>query len=506
MKHLFLSTLLLFNLLASGQQKIIKLLPNVGQGYLVLDKTVDSNIDFWSVTLIHRTFGVDGSAKDDVIKQTELFGINYISIPSEITKSTETYLIKVDAYSAAKEIIITEGPLLISIGTESYAETCKWTCNGITYAFNIRQAVHPNGGSSVFSLTTAFDYFNSSIQMAIPYYQYMSPTQYQLISQSNTNPNYNQDLANYGLTNFSVNGITVIQLNNVTSSSYHDAQNNVLNGTIYGVQKILGPWNGNYIQTPNQAFGNTVCTNDLNWAINLMNNAGGGTLFSSQGLPNLQCIPSFDSDPDGSEFDPDCLLILQDFVFGDGEDEDGNIFDLLSEIDSCNTGGFPSPWWEEIESVLITDLDNPSTPIVINTAELFNANGEFVTPNFTLKASLYSIGISFKNGQYLPIVKEIKKPLVNTFALANLLDVVIFPVPITNEQFEINFKAQAKLKFDYVLTDFNGNELYRKNFVIQEGQDRNHTIKPKENMPLGFLVNRFIFEDGSVKTVQSIKE
>ncbi len=424
-----------------------------------------------------------------------------INIPKEITASTETYLIKVEAYSAAKEIIISEGPLQVSIGIESYTEVCKWTCNGITYAFDIDQAVHPNGGSSIFSLNTAFDYFNSSIQMAIPYYQYMSPTQYQQISQSSSNPNYNQDLANYGLTNFSINGITVIQIN-ATGSSYHDVQNNVLSGTVYGVQKTLGPWNGNFIQTPNQAFGNTVCPNDLNWAINLMNTAGGGTLFSSHGMPNLQCLPSFDSDPDGSDFNAECLLLLQDFILG----EDGDIFDLLSQIEACNSGGSPTHWWEEIDGVLINDLDISTPPIVINSSDLFNANGEFVSPNITLNASLYSVGIHLKNGQYIPLVKELKKQLVNSYELANLLDVVIFPVPITGEQFEINFKTQAKLKFDYVLTDFNGIELFRKNFVIQEGQDRNYTIKPKLTMPSGFLVNIFIFEDASVKSVQTIKE
>ena len=495
MKHLFLTITLLFSIIASGQEKIIKLLPNVGQGYLVLDKTVNTNIDFWSVSLIHRTFGADGSFKDDVIKQTELFGINYINIPKEITASTETYLIQVEAYSAAKEIIISEGPVQVSIGTGSYTEVCKWTCNGITYAFDIKQAVHPNGGSSIFSLNTSFDYFNTSIQMAIPYYQYMTDNAF--LNTYCPSGDWTQFTSSC-----SSNGITIVGPLNGNSGNYRDATNNVLSGNVYGVMKTLGPWHGNFIQTPDQAFGNTVCANDLNWAINLMNTAALGTLFSSQGMPNLQCIPSFDSDPSGSGFNPECLLLLQSFILG----EDGDIFDLLSQIEACNSGGSSTHWWEEIDNVIVNDLDKFSTPTVINSSDLFNANGEFVSPNITLNPSLYSIGISLKNGQYIPLVKELKKPLVNAYELANLLDVVIFPVPIPGEQFEINFQAHAKLKFDYVLTDFNGNELFRKNFVIQEGQDRNHTIKPKKTMPSGFLVNLFIFEDGSVKSVQTIKE
>ncbi len=60
-------------------------------------------------------------------------------------------------------------------------------------------------------------------------------------------------------------------------------------------------------------------------------------------------------------------------------------------------------------------------------------------------------------------------------------------------------------KFDYVLLDFNGNELYRKTFVVQKDHSRVHVIKPKEDMPSGVLVNRFEFSDGSVKSFQTIK-
>lgn len=495
MKKLILAITLLLCTNIYSQEKIIKLMPQMGSGYLVLDKTVNTNIDFWSVTLIKRTFGSDGSQKDDIIKQTELFGTNFMHFSKEITASTDLYLIQVDAYSAAKEIILTEGPIQVSIGGGSYNEVCNWICNGITYAFDIKQLVSPSGSNSIFSLNRAYDYYNTTIQMAIPYYQYMSDNAFLNIYCPS---NEWSDFTNSCMSN----GVTIIGPLNGNSGNYRDATFNLLSGNVWGVMKTLGPWSGNYIQTSSQPFGNTVCPNDLNWAINLMNSDGGGTLFSSHGFPNLQCVPAYDENTNLPGFDSECLLILQDFNIG----VDGDIFDLLAQLDECNSGGSATQWWEEIDKVIINELDRSAAPIFINPADFLNENGGFVSPNFTLNPGLYSIGISFKKGQYIPLVKELKNQLINNYELANLLDVVIFPVPISGQEFEINFQTHAKLKFDYVLTDFNGIELFQKNFVIQEGQNRNYTIKPKDVMSSGFLINRFIFEDGSIKSVQTIKE
>ena len=65
-------------------------------------------------------------------------------------------------------------------------------------------------------------------------------------------------------------------------------------------------------------------------------------------------------------------------------------------------------------------------------------------------------------------------------------------------------KAHATLKFDYELRDFTGALVTTKNFTIHKDHEKIQRMNEK-NIPEGFLVHRFIFEDGSVKTIQTMK-
>lgn len=66
-------------------------------------------------------------------------------------------------------------------------------------------------------------------------------------------------------------------------------------------------------------------------------------------------------------------------------------------------------------------------------------------------------------------------------------------------------KAHATLKFDYELRDFTGNLLVSRKFVIHKDHEKTQKMNEK-NIPEGFLIHRFIFEDGSVKTIQTQKQ
>ena len=53
--------------------------------------------------------------------------------------------------------------------------------------------------------------------------------------------------------------------------------------------------------------------------------------------------------------------------------------------------------------------------------------------------------------------------------------------------------------------DFNGTVLYKKNFVLQKGHDRTHTIKVHDGIPSGILFHHFVFEDGSQISIETCK-
>lgn len=115
------------------------------------------------------------------------------------------------------------------------------------------------------------------------------------------------------------------------------------------------------------------------------------------------------------------------------------------------------------------------------------------------------MGFTFSNGQYFPLIREVSTPLTSSIPLSDFLETTFFPVPVETNEFQVRMKANAKLKFEYILLDHQGNELYRKNFVLQQGHERDHLIRVNEGIPAGLLINKFIFEDGSELNITTMK-
>jgi len=162
-----------------------------------------------------------------------------------------------------------------------------------------------------------------------------------------------------------------------------------------------------------------------------------------------------------------------------------------------------NPWW--ISEINIIPINPTIQPIDIRTEEFLSPNNEFNGPNFVLKPWLYKIMFTINSGFTFPIYKEVKKKLLNYYELSHFLHVNAYPSPIIDDQFTLHLVADAKLKFDYELVDFNGTVLYTKNFVLQKGHDCTHTIKVHDGIPAGILFHRFIFEDGSQISIETCK-
>ena len=347
------------------------------------------------------------------------------------------------------------------------------------------------------------------------------------------------------------NGVNVIGPLDGNATTYYNVNGLPISGAVIGVRKDAGPWkvqNGQVQTPPTLLFGLGVCTNPRSWAIGIVNTHGD---FSRSGnlpdFPPLQCMPQ-PGIPDGGAgssniADPKCLPPSIQFTIG----VDGDFWKYMEKVHKCydknydswwgnppeegKEGQGPAQWWTLVNRIIIADLGDGTggtEPIIINTARFFNSNeggnsepddgtggdpgdgttgvsGEWNGSQFTLNPGLYSIGIAFKNGNYVPHVVEVPVAVYNVYEQANFFEAQIFPNPITGDQFQINMQAQVTMKFDYEIWDFYGNQLYSRNFVMHIEQDRTHTIN-KNNLPSGLLLHRFVFEDGSVKSIQTLKD
>jgi hypothetical protein len=181
-------------------------------------------------------------------------------------------------------------------------------------------------------------------------------------------------------------------------------------------------------------------------------------------------------------------------------------FVLKSKI-GCITGTEIKSIIDITHEIQFSRIDTLNYSLSLTKDQIINSSGEITAPDITLNKGLYRLNLFTDEFGLITWVFEVENNIVITSNQADFLTPTIYPVPITENQFQLKLEAAAKVKFTYKLYDNNMNEIYSKNFVIQKDEERTHTIKPhgNGNIPQGFLYNQFIFEDGSLKTITTIK-
>ncbi|MBI4646080.1 MAG: hypothetical protein HY738_05640 [Bacteroidia bacterium] len=162
--------MLIYSINIPAQNSVVRLKSDIGQGYLVLDKTNYQEVDHWKISTIKRIYNQDGTSNDQLIEEIALpSGKNYIKIPKErrINNNGVRYFAKIEGFTNANAEVIAEvtqisignGPPLelTCPGCEPYANGCYWKCNGLTYAWKIQEYYPVNGGNSYFAVESAYD-------------------------------------------------------------------------------------------------------------------------------------------------------------------------------------------------------------------------------------------------------------------------------------------------------------------------------------------------------------
>jgi hypothetical protein len=450
--------------------------------------------------------------------KTIMAGVNYMKIPDNIDYSKDNYTIEVTGYNNTNQISSFEeaivNPLPPEAGPSEFNHECSWICDGLTYAYEIKAYSntldpHPwyTNSHSFLTLESARQDFGTL--GGVPYYEYMSETQF--LAQCNS-------YQTGGPGSCIIDNINNIKITN-PQIDYRNAQNNVIPGPVYGVGKDLGPWEGNFISTGSIPTGNAICGNNLGWAINRINTMSGPfnqpNLLDLYGMPDLECTPGFA--PSGNSIGTldqstlDCIGQLN-WVFGDplaNPNANGDVFDYLNAIQEClgNTGF--SQWYEDIEEVSIYQIlgGNTTQPIDIYASALFNENGEFDSPQISLLPGLYSIALkSTDNGLYLPLIEEIKEPLNSSIPMSSLFSATLYPNPIIENFVDIDMTSQAKMAVDFLITDLNGSEYTKRKLFLEKDQNQNVriSIDQIESLPTGTLICTFIFQDGSSQSYNII--
>ena len=141
----------------------------------------------------------------------------------------------------------------------------------------------------------------------------------------------------------------------------------------------------------------------------------------------------------------------------------------------------------------------------VQIADLFDNFGNPIDIPIQLNPGLYSITFQFEDGSFFRVIEEKERETYNPATMANYLSVTIFPVPILENEFNMNLNATQSMDFEYSLHDFNGGILYQTRVYINEGEAENIRVRVENGIPKGFLINKFSFPDGSYLSIITVK-
>ena len=518
MKKILIFAALLFSGGAFSQAprtlSAISRMPYEANDYLILDQQKNPNVVSWVVTISRRSVNAQNSTVEFIReKSINLIGESFIKLDEAFL--TDPYFVTVQGLNSSRVIIVEEGPLAMN-GEPSTMEG-SWGCLGSKYGYKINNWVNPSNGNG----TLMMDVVNKPD--GTPYYEWMSSTAYTQMENLSSVPG--ESVAKYYGAYYPLdfehnNGGQLITLDVPQGSGYTDANGQALSGTIYGIQKRLGPWANqssfggimaNHLlgqSASGQTFEwakNTLNANNSNNANNVPDLTCNGTTFSPTGNGDGE-IGDGDLPEEAEMFDP-CIQNTIDYFL-----EFGDPFGLIEfEYDGdCNSGSNSNGtngWnWPMSANAITFQLHAlGSEPIKYTYDTFFNEQGAYIGDPIVLGKGLYTMTIQFSDNSFKVYYFESKEKTTSNLTKADFLDVNIFAVPVVGNSFNMTLTATAKSDFIYELYDDNGNRLYSQNYRMEKNRTFTDLISVPSGIPSGILINKFKFTDGSEISIQTIK-
>ena len=467
----------------------------------MLEKS-DPSLKYFSVNIIDRTWNNDGSTTECLLGSVEVWDVNYFCLPKKFRNPLLNHQILLDIHGKdANGSIIYDSPY-ISYLHGGDIESTTWYCNSCGYSYTIVQAFHPTGDIVGYSISLSTG----------PGYVWWGNAEFPYTGSWYSIPGYiDQISALY----FNANSIAEYDLSNcnehrTASCGCVGSGNNVYAiGYNKGMREWL-PYQGELV------FGHSA--SDLQEAIALINSHavnGIPFLFCSE-MIELEWNPDEDAETneEWTNFMFEILLngtnglIEEPFQIG----KIGLNYDFWDMTSFVLSGyGTPAdqaaPAISRIQNIRISPMDMASALPVLEftSADLIAAQSDPTGLNFTLPEGLYACTLSIEGKGHRRIIFEVMNSTSNNFDLADLANIVIFPVPLSVNDYSFHFSTICKQEMKYELFDSNGNKLFMSDYIVESGHSEDHRISVSNGIPQGLLMNKFTFLDGSVKSITTLK-
>lgn len=492
---------------------IFRIDPYRANGHFIMDPQVfDSlELDHVGVDIIATPHGEEPS-NGTVIKtltldrQNPWKRISGAELDAEPAGSFFHY--RVRGYDLLNDVVFDEEPARWN-GDSSYV-ACTQTCNGNNYAW----------------LLTNYSNYTNTLQTIYldnaPFCFYVPISKWDDFKQT-------QNPYNIGLTAWSTyeNGGThadCFRVDEIPPGAREINGEPVIPGHVghqgWAIQKKKGPWLNLYDWSDHQVGTGQICVSDGENLVNYFNSAAS----VQQNIANLPGNPGPLACPNG--------LLSQIFVDGPGGelalgcewielinhaanvDIDGNvdIMEVVLYVLSCREGGegfdwpptpAPSTGLSGVGGVQINKWSGKEGPILGVSVPTPSTEGGPIDPKLIpvkkalLEPGLYELVILMKNGQIIRHFEELKQSVTVGASFDSFVQATIYPVPVKETHFAIDFDLLAPMNIRLTIVDNNGMSYYQRQLEFELGGKNKHVVRMNTRWPNGVYHAVLGYSDGS---------
>jgi len=527
MKKLLLSISFLLGMTAISysqtRQNWISKLPEQANGFLLLDYLNYPTVQKWQIDVYQKVM-LNGNYISQKISSKTLLGKNYTFI-DEIGSGIDLEYVVSGSDGDGRVIANPNG---VPIGwTGAGSLTCAWSCVGGNYAYGIEFYSTQDGGTGQYMMVPPYEPIDQPC-----YYEWVEASYFNTWAQDGVNnAPFRRDIMQNTATityPYSANPEFLIKINVPSGEYKYDRNGQAINGWVYGVKKYYGQYASNSAMYTSHSTTNdeSECGYPISYPIGQINMAiSDFNANHTPVIPSLQCQGSgfihavgnygeyaSVSDPISNETEP-CTGDIYEYI---GQNwEEGGIYLLVVYSEPClDFGSLGTPgngqgldWPEELHQMNIVKYEEDDVePISILREDIFDANDNFIgDENLNLTPGLYQVQYIYSDLSIGTYYFNTDKNISSEVFEKDFITYTAYPVPITNNEFRLNFQATKNLSFIYDLKDSQGNLLESKRYEIRKGQSINDLIKINPTAPAGLLFNKLTFSDGSEINFQTIK-
>ncbi|WP_343633403.1 hypothetical protein [Fluviicola sp.] len=433
---------------------------------------------------------------------------NYLKMDKTLLKQPDLYY-SVSAMAANGTTIGQTEPAAFCPECTPNTWTCSKTCNGTTYAYTLNITAEDLGvGQTSMGRVWISDAYSAVAPNANAgnyYYEAITPTEFTIRGAYITAHNLDW----------------YVMSNVVSTDQIRDANNNVLTGTVYFVQKTLGQFSwadGN--RTTDFLVDQSNCS--LNFMINRMNQ------FPSPDNNNtgiLQCFPAWPSQAGaggglvnkpyngpGSLADVLVTYYTLSYYIIDCND------DLSEEL--CVHFGCSEPWEPEpgegtggnlptapdfgdgkLLYVKVSNVNDPDMSITLTPDQIFDYGREYIAPSLKdLESGLYRMTFVFDDFSAAQFLAEHHADTYEPITNSDFATLTVSPNPIQNETLIYDVTVNRNMSFDIEVYSLAGDFISTEHVKLLAGESlRRQKSLPKKNYPYSQVRVKLVFADGSVQ-------